>query len=151
MPQVGFKPTITVFERAKTVHASDCAAIVIGLIQTYCNKFIAYLHYNSAIVSVTCFDDVGILVNFLPPHFEGTFLTTLNIYRTRAAKLKMYELMELSVELIKRIRNFPLVYGKFLCSGELCCTVIRCKSVNVDRCTVRPYDRHDCMSGFVLK
>jgi hypothetical protein len=27
---VGFEPTIPVFERAKTVHASDCAATVIG-------------------------------------------------------------------------------------------------------------------------
>jgi hypothetical protein len=29
MPQVGFEPTIPVFERAKTVHASDGAATVI--------------------------------------------------------------------------------------------------------------------------
>jgi hypothetical protein len=30
MPRVGFEPTIPVFERAKTVHALDSAAIVIG-------------------------------------------------------------------------------------------------------------------------
>jgi hypothetical protein len=30
MPWVGFEPTIPVFERAKTVHALDRAAIVIG-------------------------------------------------------------------------------------------------------------------------
>jgi hypothetical protein len=30
MPSVGFEPTIPVFERAKTVHASDRAATVIG-------------------------------------------------------------------------------------------------------------------------
>jgi hypothetical protein len=30
MSQVGFEPTIPVFERAKTVHALDRAAIVIG-------------------------------------------------------------------------------------------------------------------------
>jgi hypothetical protein len=30
MPEVGFKPTIPVFERAKTVHALDRAATVIG-------------------------------------------------------------------------------------------------------------------------
>jgi hypothetical protein len=30
MPQVGFQPTIPVFERAKTVHALDRAATVIG-------------------------------------------------------------------------------------------------------------------------
>jgi hypothetical protein len=30
MPRVGFEPTIPVFERAKTVHALDCAATVIG-------------------------------------------------------------------------------------------------------------------------
>jgi hypothetical protein len=30
IPQVGFEPTIPVFERAKGVHALDCAATVIG-------------------------------------------------------------------------------------------------------------------------
>jgi hypothetical protein len=30
MPQVGFVPTIPVFERAKMVHASDRASTVIG-------------------------------------------------------------------------------------------------------------------------
>jgi hypothetical protein len=30
MPQVGFKPMIPVFERAKTRHALDCTATVIG-------------------------------------------------------------------------------------------------------------------------
>jgi hypothetical protein len=30
MPRVGFEPTILVFERAKTVHALDRAATVIG-------------------------------------------------------------------------------------------------------------------------
>jgi hypothetical protein len=30
MPVVGFEPTIPAFERAKTVHALDCAATVIG-------------------------------------------------------------------------------------------------------------------------
>jgi hypothetical protein len=30
MPRVRFEPTILVFERAKTVHALDCAATVIG-------------------------------------------------------------------------------------------------------------------------
>jgi hypothetical protein len=31
MPQVGFEPTIPVFEPAKTVHASDRAGTVIGI------------------------------------------------------------------------------------------------------------------------
>jgi hypothetical protein len=30
MPRVGFEPTIPVFERAKTIHALDLAASVIG-------------------------------------------------------------------------------------------------------------------------
>jgi hypothetical protein len=30
MPPVGFEPTIPVFERVKTDHASDCVATVIG-------------------------------------------------------------------------------------------------------------------------
>jgi hypothetical protein len=32
MPPVGFEPAIPVFERAKTVHAPDRAATVIGII-----------------------------------------------------------------------------------------------------------------------
>jgi hypothetical protein len=35
MPWVGFEPTIPVFEREKTVHALDCAATVIGILQNY--------------------------------------------------------------------------------------------------------------------
>jgi hypothetical protein len=35
MPQVGFESTIPVFERAKTVHALDRAATVIGTLITY--------------------------------------------------------------------------------------------------------------------
>jgi hypothetical protein len=30
MPQVGLEPTISVFDQAKTAHALDCAATVIG-------------------------------------------------------------------------------------------------------------------------
>jgi hypothetical protein len=35
MPQVGFEPTIAVFERAKTVHVLDRAATVIGTTLLY--------------------------------------------------------------------------------------------------------------------
>jgi hypothetical protein len=35
MPRVGFQPMIPVFERAKTVHALDRAATVIGRIVVY--------------------------------------------------------------------------------------------------------------------
>jgi hypothetical protein len=35
MPRVGFEPTIPVFKRAKTVHALDCAATVIGYLCIY--------------------------------------------------------------------------------------------------------------------
>jgi hypothetical protein len=34
-PRVGFKHTTPVFERAKNVHALDCAATVVGRLQTY--------------------------------------------------------------------------------------------------------------------
>jgi hypothetical protein len=34
MPRVGFEPTIAAFKRAKTVHALDGAATVIGLTVT---------------------------------------------------------------------------------------------------------------------
>jgi hypothetical protein len=39
MPQVGFEPTIPVFERAKTVHALDRATTVIGNLSTYLTDF----------------------------------------------------------------------------------------------------------------
>jgi hypothetical protein len=35
MPRLGFEPTIAVFERAKTVHASDRAATVVGFSAVY--------------------------------------------------------------------------------------------------------------------
>jgi exosome complex RNA-binding protein Csl4 len=38
MPQVGFELTIPVFVRAKTVHALNRAAIVIGRVNSYSNK-----------------------------------------------------------------------------------------------------------------
>jgi hypothetical protein len=39
MPQVGFEPTIAEFQRAKTVHALDRTAAVIGICGTYCGVF----------------------------------------------------------------------------------------------------------------
>jgi hypothetical protein len=38
MPRVGLEPTIPVFERDKTVHASDRAATVIGFLQDSLKK-----------------------------------------------------------------------------------------------------------------
>jgi hypothetical protein len=35
MPKMGFKPTIPVFERAKTIHALDREATVIGFYMNY--------------------------------------------------------------------------------------------------------------------
>jgi hypothetical protein len=46
MPQVGFEPTISVFERAKTVHALDSAATVIGQLHTYRHPEFLYVMYN---------------------------------------------------------------------------------------------------------
>jgi hypothetical protein len=39
MPVIGFEPTIPVFKRAKTVHASDRAATVIGLVTHLVRNF----------------------------------------------------------------------------------------------------------------
>jgi hypothetical protein len=44
MPQMGFELTIPVFERAKTVHALDCAATVIGDNYNYDIKLIVSLY-----------------------------------------------------------------------------------------------------------
>jgi hypothetical protein len=43
MPQVGFEPTIPVFERAKTVHALDRAATVIGKLQRFISQLLTTL------------------------------------------------------------------------------------------------------------
>jgi hypothetical protein len=52
MPQVGFEPTIPVFERAKTIHTLDRAAAVIGLLRRSKNEFlwsmVEYLHRSPA-------------------------------------------------------------------------------------------------------
>jgi hypothetical protein len=51
MPEVGFEPTIPVFERAKTVQALDRAVTVIGII---CTKRIKLMH-NAKLKSVHMF------------------------------------------------------------------------------------------------
>jgi hypothetical protein len=51
MPWVGFEPTILVFEQAKTVHALDCAATVIG---TGRINWLKYVYEKE-----TCFDPNG--------------------------------------------------------------------------------------------
>jgi hypothetical protein len=44
MPRVGFEPTIPAFERAKTVHALDCAATVIGAERSQTKYDVTDLH-----------------------------------------------------------------------------------------------------------
>jgi hypothetical protein len=44
MPRVGFEPTIPAFERAKTVHALDRAATVIGELQGLTDYYSAGKH-----------------------------------------------------------------------------------------------------------
>jgi hypothetical protein len=48
MPQVGFEPMIPVFERAKTVHALDRAATMIGIISVYILHICLYIVYSCA-------------------------------------------------------------------------------------------------------
>jgi hypothetical protein len=40
MPKMGFEPTVPVFERVKTVHASDRAATVIGKVDVQIHIFL---------------------------------------------------------------------------------------------------------------
>jgi hypothetical protein len=40
MPQVRFEPTVPGFERAKTVHALDRTATVIGIIEAYYTEIV---------------------------------------------------------------------------------------------------------------
>jgi hypothetical protein len=51
MPSVGFEPTIPAFERAKTVHALDSAATVIGtLITGFLDLVTSFLKANVTIL-----------------------------------------------------------------------------------------------------
>jgi hypothetical protein len=43
MPQVGFEPTIPVFERPKTVHALDRAVTVIGTCSLRIHNFVQHV------------------------------------------------------------------------------------------------------------
>jgi hypothetical protein len=54
MPLVGFEPIIPAFERAKTVHASDRAATVIGIM---CMGIVKYGGLDGLIVKVKCAAD----------------------------------------------------------------------------------------------
>jgi hypothetical protein len=68
MPRVGTEPTISAFEWAKTVHALDRAAIVIGLSMDYMtlylrrwnslwSKLYLYFNSNSAYSNIEWYDD----------------------------------------------------------------------------------------------
>jgi hypothetical protein len=48
MPRLGFEPPIPVFERTKTFHALDCAAVVIGIIKLH---DVAYMRYCGMVVN----------------------------------------------------------------------------------------------------
>jgi hypothetical protein len=47
MPRVGFEPTIPVFERAKTVHASDRAVTVTGTHETALHNCLENIFINN--------------------------------------------------------------------------------------------------------
>jgi hypothetical protein len=53
MPSVEFEPTISVFERAKTVHALNRAATMICHFTQYYSKIQFYFKINSLFVPVT--------------------------------------------------------------------------------------------------
>jgi hypothetical protein len=50
MPRVGFELAISVFERAKTVHALDCVAAVVGMATSDC-----IISYNYLTVTLILF------------------------------------------------------------------------------------------------
>jgi hypothetical protein len=59
MPRVGFEPTTPTFERAKTVHASDGAAAVIGensnhLLKICLNTGTATVYFNKGTEWISC-------------------------------------------------------------------------------------------------
>jgi hypothetical protein len=54
MSRVGFEPTIPAFERAKTVHALDRAAAVIGLMGSKIG--VIYTALASISLAVICYD-----------------------------------------------------------------------------------------------
>jgi hypothetical protein len=68
MLQVGFEPTIPVFERAKTVHALDRASTVIGILSAILtdilHDFPLSFQANAGIVPRLCHE------HFLPSPFQ---------------------------------------------------------------------------------
>jgi hypothetical protein len=65
MPQVGFESTISVLERSKTVHALDCAIILIGLLLIITLKKIPRCLYSLETVNLR-----------VPPRSIREFLTS---------------------------------------------------------------------------
>jgi hypothetical protein len=63
MPWVGFEPTIPVFEQAKTFHASDRAATVIGLI--WGEENILYTYRIHIVLFHIIFSSVCIILFYL--------------------------------------------------------------------------------------
>jgi hypothetical protein len=54
MPQVGFEPTIPVFERTKTVHVLDRTATSTGTTLPYYLQPIGYVQYVSGVAFTLC-------------------------------------------------------------------------------------------------
>jgi hypothetical protein len=71
MPQVGFEHTIPIFKRAKTVHALDRAAAVIGSYKTTVVKFDGY--FRKVETSLTMSFNLAQLGNY--SQVRNTFLS----------------------------------------------------------------------------
>jgi hypothetical protein len=76
MPGVGFEPTIAVFERENTLHASDRAATVIGFIHKVRFTELQFLHQCAALT-------------------QKSSLSTSNILKTIALDVRSCSLVEL--------------------------------------------------------
>jgi hypothetical protein len=108
MPSVGLEPTIPAFERAKTVHALDRAATVIGMTAKY--RLLKEKPYEAdqkhAILndSVGCLNESTTMLKFI--------LSRISIYNHATVKLKHIILYPLQSDVQERAVNTTSNYGK---------------------------------------
>jgi hypothetical protein len=65
MPSVVFKPTIPVFDQAKTVHALGRAATVIGCCFDIVTRFFQFMKNTSVKSLVICFSNITLFIKII--------------------------------------------------------------------------------------
>jgi hypothetical protein len=89
MPRVGFEPTIPVFELAKMVHATDCAATVIGnSIGCSERRLTGHSFYRRNCLRQSCAARHHVLRSLISLHNEYRVYTYLRTYSEDSCDFK---------------------------------------------------------------